>query len=74
MSNEEIRKRISIVDDYYEDIENNPSIYFCQVYEDADQTKEIDFFTIRKNDLQNDDYEEAEKFAIDYVRKSYFST
>ena len=74
MSNEEIRKRISIINDYCEDIKDNPTIYFCQVYEDTDQTEEIDFFTIRKNDLQNDDLAEAEKFAIDYARENYFSS
>ncbi len=74
MSDEELRKHLSIIDDYCEDIKNNPIIYFCQVYEDVDQTKEIDFFTIRKNDLPNNNYDEAEKFAIDYVRQLYFLT
>ena len=69
MNDEEIRKHISIIDDYCEDVEGNPTMYFCQVYKDIYQTEEIDFFTIRKNDLQNNDYAEAEKFAINYVRQ-----
>ncbi len=71
MTDKEILKHISIVEDYYEDVEDNPSLYFCQIYEDANQNKEIDFFTIRKNDLHTDDFAEVEKFAIDYAQQTF---
>lgn len=71
MTDKEILKHISIVEDYYEDIEDNPSLYFCQIYKDADQNEEIDFFTIRKNDLHTDDFAEVEKFAIDYAQQTF---
>lgn len=67
-----IRRRISIVDDYCEDISDNPCYYFCQVYKDVDQTIELDDFCIRKNDVVDiNNYDEVEAYAINTAR-DYF--
>ena len=63
-------KYISIIDDYCEDIEGNPSYYFCQVYKDPDQEEEYDSFLIRKSDLCGvTDYDNAMKFAVNRVKE-----
>ncbi|MCR5453164.1 MAG: hypothetical protein K6F00_11110 [Lachnospiraceae bacterium] len=69
MTNEEIRKHLSIIEDHDED-KDDPVSYFCQVYADEDQEVELDSFCIRKSDVEKiDDYTQAEKFAIDYVKE-----
>lgn len=69
MTNQEIGKRLSIIEDNDGDKEN-PAIYYVQVYADEDQQIELDYFCIRKNDLNNPkNYDEAEKFAINKARE-----
>ena len=70
MTDAEIRKRLSITDDYCTDDAENPTYYFCQVYADEDLSIELEYFSIRKDDVENvDDFELVEKYAIEHARE-----
>lgn len=80
VSDKEIRQFLTIARDaaYTPDNPDNWAgngypVYFCQVYADRDYKGEIDSFVIHRDDLADmEDAEEAERFAIKYVREGLY--